>query len=59
MSNLIEINNKNLDVIFDIRYATNNNVCKQILYHQPYNALHLEAYKKFEYSGLDAFFHRQ
>ena len=48
MSNLVKINDKNLDIIFDIRYATINNVCKQILYHEPYNELHLEAYEKFE-----------
>ena len=48
MSKLVKINDKNLDVIFDIRYATTKNVCKQILYHETYNELHQEAYIKFE-----------
>ena len=48
MSNLVKINDKNLDIIFDIRYATTNNVCNQILYHDDYSALHPEAYTKFE-----------
>ena len=48
MSKLVKINDKNLDVIFDIRYASTNNVCKQILYHETYNEIHPEAYIKFE-----------
>jgi len=48
MSNLIKINDKNFDIILDIRYATTNNVCNQILYHDDYSALHPEAYTKFE-----------
>jgi D-alanyl-D-alanine dipeptidase len=40
MKNLIEITEKKFDVIFDLRYATANNVCGQKLYAFPFCYFH-------------------
>ncbi|MBM5783137.1 MAG: D-alanyl-D-alanine dipeptidase [Pelagibacterales bacterium] len=43
MQNLIEINTENFDVVLDLRYATENNVCQRRLYSYPFCYLHKEA----------------
>jgi D-alanyl-D-alanine dipeptidase len=40
MQNLVEITPDKFDVIFDLRYATANNVCGHQLYSQPFCYLH-------------------
>ncbi len=40
MKNLTEITKEKFDVIFDLRYATDNNVCGQRLYSHPFCYLH-------------------
>jgi D-alanyl-D-alanine dipeptidase len=40
MQNLVEISQKNFDVILDLRYATANNVCGQKLYSYPFCYMH-------------------
>jgi len=40
MQNLIEITEKNFDVILDLRYASDNNVCGHKLYAEPFCYLH-------------------
>jgi zinc D-Ala-D-Ala dipeptidase len=45
MQNLVEITTKNFDVIFDLRYASSNNVCQQKLYSRPFCYLHEAAIK--------------
>ena len=40
MQNLVEIATKNFDVIFDLRYASNNNVCGHKLYAYHFCYLH-------------------
>ena len=41
--NLVEINQDNFDVEFDLRYATKNNVCKIKMYREARCFLHLDA----------------
>jgi len=48
MNQLIELNTKNCDAIFDLRYATKNNVCGKILYNKPLCFLHPEAFNKLQ-----------
>ena len=48
MTNLQEINIDKNKIIFDIKYTTINNVCRQKLYHKNYNFLHPEALLKLE-----------
>lgn len=43
MQNLVEINAKELDVVFDLRYASANNVCGHQLYAKPFCFLHKDA----------------
>ncbi len=45
MTNLIEVTKKNLDAIFDLRYASKNNVCNFELYSQPRCFLHPQAFE--------------
>ncbi len=45
MQNLVEITEKNFDVILDLRYATTSNVCGQKLYSYPFCYLHEAAIK--------------
>lgn len=40
MKNLVQITAEKFDVIFDLRYATKNNVCEQELYSKPFCYLH-------------------
>ena len=40
MQNLVEITEKNFDVILDLRYASANNVCGHKLYAHPFCYLH-------------------
>ncbi|MBP7709505.1 MAG: D-alanyl-D-alanine dipeptidase [Rickettsiales bacterium] len=40
MQNLVEITTKNFDVIFDLRYASENNVCGHKLYAYPFCYMH-------------------
>lgn len=47
-SKLIEVNQSNLDAVFDLRYATTNNVCKVELYNKPLCFLHEEAFEKLQ-----------
>ncbi|MBL6665249.1 MAG: D-alanyl-D-alanine dipeptidase [Rickettsiales bacterium] len=47
MSQLIEITEE-FDVLFDLRYATSNNVCNRVLYKTPTCYLHKDAAKKLE-----------
>ena len=47
-SKLVEINSKNIDAIFDLAYATKNNVCGYELYSKPLCMLHEEAYEKLK-----------
>lgn len=42
-SSLTEITKENFDVIFDLRYATKNNVCEIPLYSEPFCYLHNSA----------------
>lgn len=46
MKNLIEITEEKYDVIFDLRYASKNNVCGQKLYSFPFCYLHQKAADK-------------
>lgn len=48
MVNLTQINSANFDVILDLRYATENNVCKRKLYSYEFCYLHQEAAQKLE-----------
>ncbi len=48
MQNLIEITEKNFDVILDLRYASANNVCGHKLYAYPFCHLHESAIKPLE-----------
>jgi len=43
---LVSIKDQNIPVIIDLRYATKNNICSQILYQQDYSLLHPEAMEK-------------
>ena len=45
---LQEIDPTKIDVILDLRYYSDNNVCSQKLYDKNYNFLHQEAYNKLE-----------
>jgi len=45
-SKLLAINQKDLDAVFDLRYATKNNICEVELYSQPSLFLHEEAFEK-------------
>lgn len=47
MQNLIEITTKKFDVIFDLRYASENNVCGQKLYSYPFAYMHEAAIGPF------------
>ena len=40
MQNLIEITPEKFDVIFDLRYASTNNVCGHELYSRPFAYMH-------------------
>ena len=48
MLNLVEINTANFDVVLDLRYATENNVCKRKLYSYEFCYLHQEAAQKLQ-----------
>jgi len=48
MNQLIDIKNQNLDIIFDIRYASTNNVCNIKLYNQPFCYLHQDCFEKLK-----------
>ena len=45
---LAKIDPQEIPVIFDFRYATKNNVCKQKLYQEPQPFLHVEALEKLK-----------
>lgn len=48
MIKIKEIKSSEIDVILDLRYATKNNICHQILYNKAQAYLHQEAYDKLE-----------
>jgi len=48
MENLVEITKKDFDVIFDLRYASDNNVCQKKLYSHPFCYLHKDAIEPFK-----------
>lgn len=48
MKNLIEITEKKFDVILDLRYASNNNVCGHKMYSHPFCYLHEAAIEPLE-----------
>jgi len=48
MSDFIEINKDNFDLELDLRYATTNNVCQQILYKETTCYLHEETAQKLK-----------
>jgi len=43
MENLVEITAEKFDVIFDLRYASKNNVCNVAMYSRPFCYLHQDA----------------
>lgn len=54
MNKLVEITQNDFGVILDLRYATNNNVCQQILYKKAQCFLHEEAATKLKKAVLIA-----
>lgn len=48
MQNLLEITAENFDVIFDLRYASKNNVCGHKLYSTPFAYMHEAAIKPLQ-----------
>jgi D-alanyl-D-alanine dipeptidase len=48
MKELINLKEQNIDIIFDIRYATKNNICNVQLYNQPFCYLNKDCFEKLK-----------